>query len=173
MHALLILLSSTAKDAGPAATVSRNPLAVDGRDVVTLMVAAGGVNPLWLAQSRLRRRRYDECIGLCSSALQHNPLDQASVCCAGHSCELRTVQQHHNMRAGLQSAGAVVCLFVVSDDPVVYQQVAWYLKCRAITLKAWVDDSELEEEVSRRVLFQLHDMCHSCVSHAEPIIIIM
>jgi hypothetical protein len=26
-------------------------------------------------------------------------------------------------------------------------QVAWYLQCRAITLKAWIDDTELEEEV--------------------------
>jgi hypothetical protein len=26
-------------------------------------------------------------------------------------------------------------------------QVAWYLKCRAITLKAWLDDTDLEEEV--------------------------
>lgn len=39
-------------------------------------MVAEDVNPLWLAQSRLRRRRYDDCIGLCTAALQKNPLDQ-------------------------------------------------------------------------------------------------
>jgi hypothetical protein len=37
------------------------------------------VHPIWLAQSKLRRRRYDECIQLCTAALQTNPLDQASI----------------------------------------------------------------------------------------------
>lgn len=27
-------------------------------------------------------------------------------------------------------------------------QAVWYLKCRALTLKNWVDDTEIEEEVS-------------------------
>ena len=26
-------------------------------------------------------------------------------------------------------------------------QAAWYLKCRALTLKHWLDDTEIEEEV--------------------------
>lgn len=39
-------------------------------------MVAEDINPLWLAQSRLRRRRYDDCIELCTAALQHNPLDQ-------------------------------------------------------------------------------------------------
>jgi hypothetical protein len=37
------------------------------------------VHPVWLAQSKLRRRRYDECIQLCTAALHTNPLDQASA----------------------------------------------------------------------------------------------
>jgi len=36
------------------------------------------VNPIWLAQSKLRRRCYDDCIELCTAALQRNPLDQVS-----------------------------------------------------------------------------------------------
>jgi len=55
---------------------------------------------VWLAQSKLRRRKYDECIELCSDLLNKNPYDQA----------------------------------------------VWYLKCRALTLKNWIDDTELEEE---------------------------
>lgn len=27
-------------------------------------------------------------------------------------------------------------------------QAVWYLKCRALTLKNWIDDTEIEEEVS-------------------------
>jgi len=27
----------------------------------------------------------------------------------------------------------------------------WYLKCRALTLKNWIDDTEVEEEVRRSV----------------------
>ncbi|GBF93790.1 hypothetical protein Rsub_06122 [Raphidocelis subcapitata] len=60
----------------------------------------GGLNPIWLAQSKLRRRRFDEAIEICSAALAAKPYDQA----------------------------------------------AWYLKARALTLKNWLDDSEIEEE---------------------------
>lgn len=56
---------------------------------------------MWLAQSRFRRRRFDECIDICTRHLERNPLDQA----------------------------------------------VWYLKCRALTLKNWVDDTEIEEQV--------------------------
>lgn len=58
------------------------------------------INPIFLAQSRLRRRRFDDAIDICTDLLAKNPLDQA----------------------------------------------AWYLKVRAITLRNWIDDTELEEE---------------------------
>ncbi|MEW5311240.1 MAG: hypothetical protein WDW38_002972 [Sanguina aurantia] len=66
------------------------------------VIASGekGINPVWLAQSRFRRRRFDECIDICTTLLEKNPYDQA----------------------------------------------IWYLKCRALTLKNWVDDTEIEEE---------------------------
>jgi len=64
-----------------------------------------GCNPVWLAQSRLRRRRFDDCIELCTQVLEERPLDQA----------------------------------------------AWYLKARALTLKNWVDDTEIEEQVGAHV----------------------
>lgn len=38
--------------------------------------AAGTLNPVWLAQSKLRRRRFDECIDICSAVLHANPYDQ-------------------------------------------------------------------------------------------------
>jgi tetratricopeptide repeat protein 8 len=38
---------------------------------------AGGVSPAFLALSRFRRRRYDECVGLCDEILGKNPYDKA------------------------------------------------------------------------------------------------
>ena len=55
---------------------------------------------VWLAQSKLRRRKFDECIEVCTGMLEKNPYDQS----------------------------------------------VWYLKCRALTLKNWIDDTEIEEE---------------------------
>ena len=58
------------------------------------------VDPVWLAQSKLRRRKYDECIDICSKILEENPLDKA----------------------------------------------VWFLKCRALTLRDWIDDTDMEED---------------------------
>ncbi len=42
------------------------------------------LNLVWLAQSRLRRRRFDECIAICTSLLERNPFDQ--VCAVNAAC---------------------------------------------------------------------------------------
>lgn len=34
------------------------------------------MNPVWLAQSRLRRRKFDECLEICTPILERNPYDQ-------------------------------------------------------------------------------------------------
>ncbi|PNH08186.1 hypothetical protein TSOC_005276 [Tetrabaena socialis] len=34
------------------------------------------LNPVWLAQSRLRRRKFDSCVDVCTSILDKNPYDQ-------------------------------------------------------------------------------------------------
>lgn len=34
------------------------------------------MNPVWLAHSRLRRRRLDESIEICTTILDRNPYDQ-------------------------------------------------------------------------------------------------
>jgi tetratricopeptide repeat protein 8 len=39
-------------------------------------MVAQDMNPVWLAQSRLRRRKFDACIGTCTSVLSSNPYDQ-------------------------------------------------------------------------------------------------
>ncbi|GIL68547.1 hypothetical protein Vafri_21814 [Volvox africanus] len=73
---------------------------------------AQGINPVWLAQSRLRRRKFDSCIEVCTSVLEKNPYDQA----------------------------------------------VWYLKTRALTLKNWIDDLEIEEEGVADVLMDEHQV---------------
>ncbi|GFR50306.1 hypothetical protein Agub_g12497 [Astrephomene gubernaculifera] len=70
------------------------------------------INPVWLAQSRLRRRKFDSCIELCTGILEKNPYDQA----------------------------------------------VWYLKTRALTLKNWIDDLEIEEEGVADVLMDEHQV---------------
>ena len=42
----------------------------------TLVSSSTEINPLFLAQSRLRRRRFDDCDSLCSDVLERNALDQ-------------------------------------------------------------------------------------------------
>jgi len=59
------------------------------------------IDPVFLALSRLRRRKYDKAIENCDELLQRNQYDQA----------------------------------------------AWYLKTRALTLERYIDDLDMEEEV--------------------------
>ena len=58
------------------------------------------LDPVWYAQSKMRRRKHDEALEICTTLLTKNPYDQA----------------------------------------------VWYLKCRTLTLKNWIDDTEIEEE---------------------------
>lgn len=58
------------------------------------------MNPVFLAMSRLKRRKFDDCIELCTKYLESQPFDQA----------------------------------------------VWFIKCRALTLKNYIDDSDMEEE---------------------------
>ena len=37
-----------------------------------------------------------------------------------------------------------LCTELLEQNP--YDQAVWYIKCRALTLRAWVDDTEMEEE---------------------------
>ena len=79
----------------------------DGEILNTLVASAHPrMDRLWLATSRLRRRRYDECIALCDELLGQNAYDSA----------------------------------------------VWYLKCRALTRRDWIDDTEVEEEGVAEVL---------------------
>jgi hypothetical protein len=41
-------------------------------------------------------------------------------------------------------------------------QAAWYLKCRALTLKNWIDDTEIEEEVT------LEEAAQPAAHHRQP-----
>ncbi|KAF5838486.1 TRP protein for flagellar function [Dunaliella salina] len=75
-----------------------------------MSVLEKGLNSVWLAQSRFRRRRFDDCIEICTKNLEVNPYDQA----------------------------------------------VWYLKCRALTLKNWIDDTEIEEQGLGDVLLDEH-----------------
>ncbi len=64
------------------------------------------MDPVYLAMSKLRRRKYDDAVQICTSLLEQNPYDQA----------------------------------------------AWYLKCRSLTCKNWVDDTDMEDEGVAEIL---------------------
>ncbi len=95
------------------------------------MSSQHSMNPVWLAQSRLRRRKFDECLEICNPILDRNPYDQASL-----SLDVRASQHRFSCA-----------------------QAVWYLKCRCLTLKNWIDDTEIEEEV-RWIRANWH--CHAC-----------
>lgn len=58
------------------------------------------MDPIFLAQSKFRRKKYDEVIEICGDILDQQPLDQA----------------------------------------------AWFLKTRALTMKDYIEDMDMEEE---------------------------
>jgi tetratricopeptide repeat protein 8 len=64
------------------------------------------MDPVYLTLSKLRRKKYDEAVSICTSLLEQNPYDQA----------------------------------------------AWYLKCRAMTGKSYIDDTEMEDEGMAEIL---------------------
>ena len=84
-----------------------------------------GIDYVWLAQSKLRRRIWEQSAELCTKLLADNPYDQA-----------RSLVSRSVVTRGIQS-------------PDVYgnAQAVWHLKARALTLAEWVDDIEVEEEV--------------------------
>ena len=71
---------------------------------------ADKVDPIYLALSRFRRRRFDDSANICTEVLEQNPYDQ--------------VRQQH--------PGQWICW---STIPV---QAVWFLKCRSLTEKAYV-----------------------------------
>jgi hypothetical protein len=89
--------------------------------------AMQALNPVWYAQSKIQRREYDAALEICTALLERNPYDQVRhrarphrpACC---------------WKPGFQLTGEG-CV-----------QAVWYLKCRALTLKNWIDDTEIEEE---------------------------
>jgi len=74
------------------------------------------VNPFFLAVSRMRRRKYDDVIDICTDLLDENPRDQA----------------------------------------------CWFLKCRALTCKQWIDDIEVDEEGVADILMDENAGCAAC-----------
>jgi hypothetical protein len=97
-----------------------------------------GLNPVWLANSYLRRRKYDECIAICTGILEKNPYDQVRARRAP-APSLRRFSLLHSRRSSLPP-----------PPPPARAQAVWYLKARALTLKNWIDDDEIEEEVRAR-----------------------
>ncbi|CAN0416912.1 unnamed protein product, partial [Ectocarpus sp. 13 AM-2016] len=70
--------------------------------------------------SKMRRRKYSDCVNICSDLLAKTPRDQA----------------------------------------------IWYLKCRALTLEQYLDDTEMEEQVRSNFDTLLDFSQNNCVCPA-------
>ena len=116
-----------------------------------MVVLAKGVDPLWAAQALLRRRKYDDCIEVCSTLLTANPYDQArreqisrdSIIplfnFIFYICDADGPSWTPGARPQPAPPGSVI-------SPGSPSQAAWYLKCRALTQKDYIDDLDVEEE---------------------------
>lgn len=111
---------------------------------------------MWVANTKLRRRKYDECIALCTNLLEKNPYDQVQYSFFififyFFAFPLRSLLWKEKGKTTSEDAA----LLFLSPPPrfhhlrklSILTQAVWYLKARALTLKNWIDDTEIEEEV--------------------------
>ena len=75
------------------------------------------LNPFFRAVSRFRQRRWDECVDICTELLEQSLGKEFS-----DSPVLRSER------------------WACPRNP--KDQAAWFLKCRALTSKQWIDDVE-------------------------------
>lgn len=75
------------------------------------------MDPLYMANSLLRRRRYEECVQACTEILETNPYDQV-----------------------------IVAREPITPNHAIFLQAAWFLKLRALTAQTYVDEVEMDEE---------------------------
>ena len=75
-------------------------------------------DPLYMANSLFRRRKYEDCVEACTEILEENPHDQVYIL--------------------LQPLPLETCSLRL--------QAAWFLKLRSLTEQTYVDEVEMEEE---------------------------
>lgn len=83
-----------------------------------------------MATSLYRRRRFEECVKICTELLERNPYDQVCVRSGG----LFSTQPPPPSK-----------LRPPRHSPLPLQ-AAWFLKARALTEQTYVDEVEMEEE---------------------------
>lgn len=91
------------------------------------------ISKCWLALKALERHDLDECLEHCNAALEKNPYDQVR-----RPRPFGMLTFIPRVPAGLTASPPA--------HPSLPQQM-WYIKTRCLTLKNWIDDTELEEEV--------------------------
>lgn len=91
------------------------------------------ISKCWLALKALERHDLDECLEHCNAALEKNPYDQVRRPPPFRDADFHPPCPRWSDR-------------LPSAHPSLPQQM-WYIKTRCLTLKNWIDDTELEEEV--------------------------
>lgn len=58
---------------------ARKPKDISPLNIMAAVDISNQVDPFFLALSRARRRRFDDCVEICSDILEKNPYDQVSL----------------------------------------------------------------------------------------------
>ncbi len=105
------------------------------------------VDPLIRAQSKFRQRDWDACVAICSALLAENPFDQVRAGGRGRACALAdnpATRAYLTPRARRR----------FPPPP----QAVWLLKCRALTERAYVDETAWDDEGIAEALLDDHAM---------------
>ena len=81
------------------------------------------LDPVWSAMNKMRSKKYNESIQICSSILEKNPRDKVRFVCL--------------MKKKKKKKRNLVHLI---------KQAVWFLKCRSLTLNSWIDNVDVVEE---------------------------
>ena len=90
------------------------------------------LDPVHLALSRLRRRRFDESLQVSTELLANTPLDQQVCNIVNELTSYSHVSDDHGLI--YRHKYSMLTFFMMLQ--------VWWIKCRALTNKNWIDDTE-------------------------------
>lgn len=105
------------------------------------------MDPLFLAMSFYRRRKFEECAEVCTQLLKKNPYDQV-VHFLRNPKKVPLITTVNYLK---QTYTRTLLIFLLSEALFyecffVFDQASWCLKTRALTEQVYVDEVDVDEE---------------------------
>ena len=105
------------------------------------------MDPLFLAMSFYRRRKFEECAEVCTQLLKKNPYDQV-VHFLRNPKKVPLITTLNYLK---QTYTRTLLIFLFSEALFyecffVFDQASWCLKTRALTEQVYVDEVDVDEE---------------------------